>query len=275
LWRGKERNMKLPIYQVDAFASEVFKGNPAALVPLASWLPDPVMQSIAMENNLSETAFFAREGAGYRLRWFTPKVEVDLCGHATLASAWLILNRLDPGSDSVTFETRSGRLDVKRLGEGEDASLAMDFPARPPVPMDPPRGLTEALGGVRPEAVLVGPTYMAVYESAGHVRGLAPNMAKLATLDKPGTIVTAPGDSGFDFISRYFAPAKGVPEDPVTGSAHCMLTPYWSKRLGKRWLDAYQASARGGVLRCVDNGERVGIEGRCAFYLEGSIRIQA
>jgi len=267
--------MKLPIYQVDAFAAQVFKGNPAALVPLDAWLPDATMQAIAAENNLSETAFFVRQGEGYGLRWFTPAVEVDLCGHATLASAWLILNRLDLGRDAVFFETRSGRLDVKRLGEGEDAPLAMDFPALPAGPVTPSAGLIEALGGGAPAEILGSKNYLIVYDSAETLRGLAPDMNRLAKADRFGIIVTAPGDGGFDFVSRYFAPAKGVPEDPVTGSAHCTLAPYWSKRLGKRWLDAYQASRRGGILRCVDNGDRVTLEGRCAFYLEGSIRIQA
>lgn len=267
--------MKLPIYQVDAFASEVFTGNPAAIVPLETWLPEATMQAIALENNLSETAFFVPEASGYRLRWFTPEVEVDLCGHATLASAWLILNRLDPGRDAVAFETRSGRLDVARNGEGEDAPLAMDFPSRPPAQVKPCVGLIEALGGGQPVEVLAARDYLVVYEDAEQVRALAPDMAGVARADKFAVCVTAPGGPGFDFVSRFFAPARGVPEDPVTGSAHCMLTPYWSKRLGKRRLDAYQASRRGGILRCTDNGERVTLEGRCAFYLEGSIRLQA
>lgn len=265
--------MKLPIFQVDAFASEVFKGNPAAIVPLDAWLPDATMQAIALENNVSETAFFVPEGAGYRLRWFTPEVEVDLCGHATLATSWLILNRLDLGRDTVAFETRSGRLDVSRAGEGEDAPLAMDFPSWAPKTTKPCAGLVEALGAGPPVEVLSARDYLVVYESADQVRALAPNMDGLMKIDKFAVCVTAPGDGGFDFVSRFFAPAKGVPEDPVTGSAHSMLTPYWAKRLGKRWLDAYQASRRGGILRCIDNGERITLEGRCAFFLEGAIRI--
>lgn len=260
--------MRLPLYQIDAFTSRVFRGNPAAVVPLESWPEDALLQAIAAENNLSETAFFAPEGDGYRLRWFTPAVEVDLCGHATLATGWLILNRLQPGRDAVTFHTRSGALGVRRTG----ALLAMDFPARPPEPVAPCAGLVEAIGG-RPRTVLAARDYLLVYGSAAEVRELNPDMAALMNIDRFAVIVTAPGDDGYDCVSRFFAPAKGVPEDPVTGSAHCTLVPYWARRLGKPTVRAFQASARGGELTGIDQGARVSLAGDCAFYLEGTIRL--
>lgn len=261
--------MRLPIYQVDAFASAVFAGNPAAVCPLESWLPDATMQAIAAENNLSETAFLMPEGEGYRLRWFTPACEVDLCGHATLASAFVVFAHLHPEWASVAFETRSGRLTVARDGD----LLAMDFPARPPAPRAPHPALVPALGA-DPSEVLFAGYWLAVFDDARTVRGLRPDFRALKGLDEPDVIVTAPGDeAGIDFVSRFFAPGHGIDEDPVTGSAHCILTPYWSKRLGRRELSARQVSARGGEIACGDRGDRVRLAGRAVPYLEGMITI--
>lgn len=257
--------MTIRLFQVDAFTKAVFAGNPAAVCPLDAWLPDARMQAIAAENNLSETAFFVRQGDGFGLRWFTPACEVDLCGHATLASAHVILTRLEPARPSVAFDTRSGRLVVTRDGD----RLAMDFPARPAKPGEAPAGLLEAMGG-RPEAVLVAGNYMLVYGSAAEVLALKPRMAGLMDLGT-GVIATAPGDD-CDFVSRYFVPAHGIDEDPVTGSTHCTLVPYWAARLGKADLFARQISARGGELYCRDAGERVGIAGHAVLYMEGEIR---
>jgi PhzF family phenazine biosynthesis protein len=256
---------RIRIYQVDAFSSQVFSGNPAAVCPLEEWLPDDRMQAIAGENNLSETAFFVREGEGYKLRWFTPAVEIDLCGHATLASAFIILTDLTPSASSVRFETKSGALVVNREGD----LYSLDFPSRPPSECAVHSQLVEALGG-SPEIVLAARDYLAVYATEDEVRKLEPNMHLLAQIDKFAVIVTAPGKD-VDFVSRFFAPAKGVPEDPVTGSAHCTLIPYWSKRLGKKKLHAYQASRRGGELWCEDRGDRVTMSGKAARFLEGTI----
>ena len=262
--------MTIPLYQIDAFAEEVFQGNPAAVCPLREWLADERMQAIAAENNLSETAFLV-PGAGpgdYDLRWFTPAAEVELCGHATLASAHLVLNRLTPDLDTVRFSTLSGTLEVRRDGD----RLAMDFPARPPGAYDPPPGLVEALGAA-PEAVLASQRdAMAVYGAEATVRGVTPDMRLLAAIDRQGVIVTAPGDD-CDFVSRFFAPALGIDEDPVTGSAHCTLTPYWAERLDKTELHARRISARGGELYCRAMGERVRIAGRARLYLEGTIQL--
>ena len=254
------------MYQVDAFAGQIFSGNPAAVCPLESWLSDEKMQAIAAENNLAETAFFVRNGSGYKLRWFTPAVEIDLCGHATLATASVILNDLTPGESSVSFETKSGKLTVTRDGD----LYSLDFPSRPPA-----RGievcpeLVPAMGG-RPEAVLAARDYFVVYESEDELRALKPDMAALMNIDRFAVIATAPSHQ-FDFVSRFFAPAKGVPEDPVTGSAHCSLIPYWSERLGKKKLHAYQASPRGGELWCEDRGERVIMSGKAVRFFQGTI----
>ncbi len=256
--------MRIPIYQVDAFTSRLFSGNPAAICPLEAWLPDQQMQSIAAENNLAETAFFVREGDSYGLRWFTPGVEVDLCGHATLASAFVILNKLAPGN-SVRFETKSGTLTVNRDGD----LFSLDFPSRPPGECEAYPQLKPALGG-NPEKILAARDYLVVYATEDEILKLEPNMQMLMQLDRFAVIVTAPGKD-VDFVSRFFAPAKGVPEDPVTGSAHCTLTPYWAKRLGKKKLHAHQVSPRGGELWLEDRGERVTISGRAVQYLEGTI----
>lgn len=257
--------MRLPLYQIDAFASEVFHGNPAAVCPVEAWPADDVLQGIAEENNLSETAFFLREGEGYHLRWFTPVQEVDLCGHATLAAAYVILEYLEPARQRVAFRTRSGRLEVARDG----ARLAMDFPARPPEPCEAPEALLEGLGPP-PAAVLRSRDYLVVYESEQEIRALAPRMDLLAPVD--WVIVTAPGRK-CDFVSRFFAPGAGIPEDPVTGSAHCTLIPYWSARLGKPDLYARQLSPRGGELWCEHHGDRVRIAGHAVRYLEGTITL--
>jgi PhzF family phenazine biosynthesis protein len=258
----------LTIYQVDAFTDRLFAGNPAAVCPLDDWLPDATLQSVAAENNLSETAFFAPEGDGFRLRWFTPTVEVDLCGHATLASAWVLFYRLGHPTDAIRFQTRSGELGVTRHGD----LLSMDFPARPALPAEPCAALLDALG-VLPEAVFAARDYLVVYADADQVRALRPDMGRLREIDRFAVIATAPGEGDYDCVSRFFAPSQGVPEDPVTGSAHCTIAPYWATRLGKAVIRAFQASARGGELLCEMQGDRVRIAGHCAFYMEGQISI--
>jgi predicted PhzF superfamily epimerase YddE/YHI9 len=261
--------MRLPIYQVDAFADRVFGGNPAAVCPLDAWLPDATMQAIAAENNLAETAFFVPDGADYALRWFTPAVEVDLCGHATLASGHVVFSFLHPERDRVNFHTvKAGTLAVAKRGE----LLVMDFPAWPASPTEPPPGLLAALGGT-PREVLRARDHLVVYDSAADVAALEPDLAALADVDCWAAIATAPGDNGIDFVSRFFAPRQGVPEDPVTGSAHCTLVPYWAKRLGEKELEARQISRRGGALSCSLEGDRVNIAGRAVLYLEGRISV--
>lgn len=266
---------ELDIYQADAFAGRLFAGNPAAVIPLEDWLSDETLQAIAVENNLSETAYLVKQGEGrYRLRWFTPGYEVPLCGHATLASAHILYTELGETSDALKFETLSGELTVKRDG----ARYVMDFPADPPTDTDAPDNLGEALGAT-PAAVLRGQYLLAIFDDAKTVRGLAPDMHGLIALTHPergvsdSVIVTAPGEGEFDFISRFFAPSAGIPEDPVTGSAHCTLTPYWAKRLGKEFLKAFQASPRGGVVGCRLLGDRVELTGAAVTYLRGRIVI--
>jgi predicted PhzF superfamily epimerase YddE/YHI9 len=261
--------MRLPIYQVDAFTDNVFAGNPAAVCPLETWLPEAKMQAIAAENNLAETAFFVREGGDYALRWFTPTIEVDLCGHATLASGYVVFRFLEPQRETVSFRTlKAGTLTVSRRAD----MLVMDFPSRPATAVEPPPGLLAALGGT-PREVLRARDHLVVYDSAAEVSALTPDFAALTKAESWGTIVTAPGDDGIDFVSRFFAPAKGVPEDPVTGSSHCTLVPYWAKRLGKTELQARQISRRGGALRCTLHGDRVMLAGRAVLYLEGQILV--
>jgi PhzF family phenazine biosynthesis protein len=260
--------MRTPIFQVDAFTTRRFGGNPAAVMVFAEFPADELMQAIAAENNLAETAFLVREGADYRLRWFTPKVEVPLCGHATLASAAVVMERLEPARRRVVFKSASGPLTVSRTEHG----YLMNFPARPSAPIDPPTELSKALG-VEPLEVCVNEfNYLALLTDETVLRTLTPDMPALAGLDRPGVIVTASGDEKYDFVSRYFAPAKGIPEDPVTGAAHCMLAPFWAGRLGKCDFRAFQASARGGEIVCRLVGERVELEGSCVFYLEGEAR---
>ncbi len=260
--------MRTPIYQVDAFTSRLFGGNPAAVCPLESWPDDRILQAIAMENNLSETAFFVPRDGNYHLRWFTPATEIDLCGHATLASAFVVLRYLKPDLDLVRFATISGELVVRRDGE----RLSMDFPSRPPERCDDTPGDLAAALGKRPREVWAARDYMALFDAELDVRSLAPDFKALAKLDRM-VIVTAPGEQA-DFVSRFFAPAHGVDEDPVTGSAHCTLVPYWSKRLGKKSLHAWQVSRRGGELYCEDCGPRVTISGHAVPYLEGWIDIE-
>ena len=261
--------MRLPMYQVDAFTDSLFGGNPAAVCPLPAWLPDATMQAIAAENNLAETAFFVRDGNEYVLRWFTPTVEVDLCGHATLASGHVVFSFLEPQRETVGFRTlKAGTLTVSRRGD----ILVMDFPALPAEPRDPPAGLLAALGG-RPREILGARDYLVVYDTAAEVAALKPDLAALGKVDCFAAIVTAPGEDGIDFVSRFFAPAQGVPEDPVTGSAHCTLVPYWAKRLGKIEFEARQVSRRGGALHCVLDGERVRIGGAAVTYLQGQIEV--
>jgi predicted PhzF superfamily epimerase YddE/YHI9 len=260
---------RLPIYQVDAFTDRLFGGNPAAVCPLEAWLPDATMQAIAAENNLAETAIFVREGRDYALRWFTPTVEVDLCGHATLASGHIVFSFLEPERESVSFRTlKAGTLAVSRRAD----MLVMDFPARPAIPAEAPPGLLAALGG-KPHEVLRARDHLIVYGNAAEVAALAPDFAALAKVECWAAIATASGDGGIDFVSRFFAPAQGLPEDPVTGSSHCTLVPYWAKRLGKTELEARQLSRRGGALTCALKGDRVTIAGRAVLYLEGRISV--
>jgi PhzF family phenazine biosynthesis protein len=270
--------MNLKLWQVDAFANKPFEGNPAAIVPLEKFLDATVMQKIANENNLAETAFIVKTGPGkYDLRWFTPESEVDLCGHATLASAWLIFGELDPELKSVSFETRSGTLTIER---GRDGKHTMSLPSDPTAPFDAPSGCAQsvgnALGTVAPKELLRGRYVVAVWQEASVVRGIKGpgEIARvLRSVDSWGLIATAPGDEGYDFISRFFAPDKGVPEDLVTGSAHCALTPFWAKRLGKKTLRARQVSPRGGDLICTDDGARTVLSGPCALYMKAEISV--
>lgn len=267
--------MKLPLYQVDAFADAPFQGNPAAVVPLDAWLEPALMQAIAAENNLAETAFFVAEGEGFGLRWFTPEVEVPLCGHATLASAHVLFRHLGFAGERIVFQTHSGPLTVTRAADG---LLEMDFPARRGVESAAPPALAEALGA-QPRAVVEGMTMLALFDDPEAIRTMTPDFTALARfcrpLDNIGVAITAryEGPEPWDFVSRFFAPAKGIDEDPVTGGAHCALTPYWGERLGKTSLIGRQLSRRGGTVLCEDRGERVGLKGRCADYLVGEITV--
>lgn len=257
---------QLPIYQVDAFAEELFTGNPAAVVPLSQWLPDEVMQKIALENNLSETAFFIPEGDNFALRWFTPAVEVILCGHATLATSHVIFNHLNYKGKEILFSSKSGQLRVMKDGD----LLVLDFPADNFTASPTPVGLEEALGEI-PTEVYKGKTdYLLVFSSQEVIAALRPDLRKIAELPVRGLICTAKGKD-VDFVSRFFAPAAGVDEDPVTGSAHTTLTPYWSHRLGKKTMQAIQLSGRKGILRCEMAGDRVHIAGRAITYMIGNI----
>ena len=258
--------MNLPVFRVSAFTRDVFAGNPAAVCPLEAWLDDELLQAIASENNLSETAFIMRCEDGWRLRWFTPVMEVDLCGHATLAAAWVVTRKLDPEARQVRFLTRSGPLTVRVDGD----LLRMDFPSQPAVALEhPPAALLQGLGGTL-RFVGKAQYYFAVLDNASDVRNLEPDLNVLAQLDTIGVIVTAPGWD-VDFVSRFFAPSQGIAEDPVTGSAHCTLIPYWSERLGKQSLVARQISARSGDLLCQNRGDRVEIAGHAVPYMEGEI----
>ena len=253
-------------FQVDAFTSELFKGNPAGVCLLENeWLPDELMQRIAFENNQAETAFILPHGKNFGLRWFAPQAEIDLCGHATLASAFILFTELKWAEDQIFFDSRSGTLSVSRKG----SILELDFPSRPPTPAEPPRELIEGLGSA-PQKIFKARDWMAVFENADAVRAIKPRFDVLARLDK--VIVTAPGKD-VDFVSRFFAPGIGVDEDPVTGSAHCTLIPYWASRLGKNKLHARQLSARGGELFCELRGDRVGIGGHAILYSSGHLHV--
>jgi PhzF family phenazine biosynthesis protein len=265
--------MEIPLWQVDAFADRPLSGNPAAVCPLDRWLPDAVMQAVAAENNLSETAFFVDRSDGeYDLRWFTPRTEVDLCGHATLASACVLMREIEPSRTRAVFHTRSGPLVVERASGG----FAMDLPSRPAQPTATPEALVRALGAT-PARTLRARDLVAVFDRSETVRDLAPDMARIAALDGVFAVcVTAPGsgrDADVDFVSRFFAPAKGVPEDPVTGSAHATLVPHWAERLGKADLRARQVSPRGGELGCEHHGDRVTLTGQAVIVLRGTMRI--
>ena len=264
--------MRLPIYQLDAFTSRLFAGNPAAVVPLeGEWPPDATLQAIAAENNLAETAYFIRRGEEWELRWFTPAVEIDLCGHATLASAAVIFRHIEPERQRAVFRTRkAGALVVTRQGE----ELALDLPSRPPTKLaNPPLDALEAALGRRPVEALAARDWLCLFEATEDVHNLRPDFTAIAKLDTFGLICTAPGVGEFDFVSRFFAPAKGVDEDPVTGSAHSTLVPFWAERLGRTHLRASQVSKRGGELTCDLQGDRVVLAGRVAHYLDGWITV--
>lgn len=259
--------MNLTCYVVDAFSDQVFHGNPAAVVPLDSWLPDNVMQAIAAEHNLAETVYFVQRPDGYDIRWFTPKTEVDLCGHATLASGFVIEQFIEPLATSITFHSKSGPLGVEIRG----GVYTLDFPSRPPAPCSPDEHLLDGLN-LPAKEILAARDYFAIYETADEVRRIAPDMPTLSRSHRFAAIVTAPGDEpGVDFVSRFFAPAQGVLEDPVTGSAHSTLIPYWAKRLGKNELRAKQISERGGDLFCALAGDRVKIGGHAVLYSKNEI----
>jgi len=264
--------MQLALFQVDAFTDRALRGNPAAVMPLEAWLPDELLQAIADENHLSETAFLvpsADADFDFELRWFTPVTEIELCGHATLASAHVLFRHQGFSGDAIRFSTMSGAIEVKRSGE----DLVLDFPVRPAKPIPTPAALAEALGA-EPLEVLGARSYLAVLRDEESVRALQPDMAAVAKLDAMSVIATAPGDDPeVDFISRYFAPRVGIDEDPVTGSAHCTSTPYWAERLGKNELTAHQISARGGRLRCTLQGDRVLLAGAAVTYLEGTVTL--
>ena len=257
--------MKLDIYQVDAFSQHVFGGNPAAVCPLTEWLPDEQLHNIAAENNLSETAFFVPRGEFYELRWLTPEVEVDLCGHATLAAAWVLIHQLGNAPDVLRFATRSGELRVTRNGD----ELAMDFPAKQPQRCEPPSGMLSALG-IENAHVFGTDDYLVVVDDEAQVAALTPDFARLKGLPKRGIAVTAQS-TRFDFISRWFGPNVGINEDPVTGSAHTSLAPLWAERLGKQQLTAEQGGKRRGQLRCELKGDRVIISGKAALYMQGTL----
>lgn len=260
------KNIK--IYQADAFTDQLFGGNPAAVCPLAEWLPDETMQQIALENNLADTAFFVPDGEGFMLRWFTPELEIDLCGHATLASAHLLYTELSYAKEAINFKTKvAGTLTVSK----KDDLYTLDFPSRPPQPCEIPDILLEALGGSStPFSIQKSRDYFLVYEKEEDIINLKPDFALLGKIDVIGIIVTAPGKE-VDFVSRFFAPSCSVPEDPVTGSAHCTLIPYWAKRLGKNSMHAYQLSARKGEIWCENKGDRVLISGKAITFLRGEI----
>ena len=261
----------MTLYQVDAFADRLFSGNPAAVIPLDSWIDESLMQNLAMENNLAETVFFvprAGDPQGFDIRWFTPESEINLCGHATLASAWVLFNRLGYAGDQLTFHSKSGPLGISREG----STIWMDFPSWKPEPFsDYPPGLETALGISRIEGVYRHRDLLVELDSEEAVRAARPDFTAIR---KSGykIIITAPGKE-VDFVSRFFAPTVGVDEDPVTGSAHSQLIPFWSNRLGRRQMVARQLSRRGGILQVIQDGERVKMGGSCVFYMKGAIEL--
>jgi PhzF family phenazine biosynthesis protein len=262
-------HMKIPIYQVDAFTTELFSGNPAAVCILDEWLDDARLQAVAAENNLSETAFLLKCSDGFEIRWFTPVTEVALCGHATLAAAFVVFNCLEWPEDIVNFQSlRSGVLSVTRNKE----LYEMDFPARPPSKQNIPERLADALNYKPLEVLGTATDLLVIMEDEGTVRELKPNFSLLMQIEQRAMIVSAPGDE-CDFVSRFFAPHIGIPEDPVTGSAHCILIPYWAKKLSKKQLHARQVSKRGGELLCEDREDRVIIAGKAVLYFEGAITL--
>ncbi|MEU2347448.1 PhzF family phenazine biosynthesis protein [Modestobacter sp. NPDC049651] len=263
--------MRVPVFQLDAFATRQFTGNPAAVVVLDHFPADALLQAVAEENALSETAFLVAAGDRWRLRWFTPTVEVPLCGHATLAAGAVVAERLEPGRTGVVFDTASGPLTVVREG----AAYRLDLPARTVRPVPPPPGLAAALGIVPLATADDGSNHLALLPTADDVRDLVPDLAAIARLDRAGVVVTAAGDGRYDLVSRCFAPAKGIPEDPVTGGAHCGLVPFWAARTGRDRFLAHQASRRGGELACRLVGDRVHLQGFCVFHLEGHLELPA
>jgi PhzF family phenazine biosynthesis protein len=261
--------MQLPIYQVAAFTDTQFGGNPAAVIPLREWIDDSLMQKIATENNLSETAFFVPVAEGeWHIRWFTPAVEVPLCGHATLASAAVIRERLHHDKWPIRLQSASGTLLVDLDGD----AYVLDFPANKPAPVDLPEGFEAALGHDAEESFIADDIYMIVLPDEAAVASLEPDFSALAERTNHGVIATAAGER-VDFVSRFFAPSLGIDEDPVTGAAHCVLTPYWSERLGKKELVARQISSRTGVIACTDRGDRVSLRGQALFFMDGQIRV--
>lgn len=261
-------NPKLTLFQVDAFSEKIFEGNPAAVVPLKAWLPDERMQNVALENNLSETAFFVPTRNGFHIRWFTPLAEVDLCGHATLASAHVLFNHLNYAEKEIRFESKSGDLKVKK----EKELIVLDFPASEIYEIPLPEKLIDAFN-INPEKCIKGrDDYMLVFSNEDEISQLKPDFRKIMESKTRGVICTAVS-ANFDFVSRFFAPAVGVDEDPVTGSAHTMLIPYWSEVLNKKQLVAKQVSQRGGVLHCKHLGERVEIGGKAVTFLKGELFI--
>ena len=257
--------MELTLYQIDAFTNQVFSGNPAAVCPLKVWLPDSILQAIAEENNLSETAYYVPTRSGFHIRWFTPSSEVDLCGHATLAAAYVIFELAAHSTSTIIFTSRSGELIVHRSHD----LLVMDFPSQPPSPCKTPQALRDSLSQ-EPIEVLSAEDYMAVYAEQDDILTIKPDFEKLKSLDLRGVIITAKGKN-VDFVSRFFAPKFGIYEDPVTGSAHCELTPYWAKELGRSQLVAKQLSQRGGIIQCELKGDRVLLSGKAVKYMEGRI----
>lgn len=263
--------MELTIYQIDAFTDKLFSGNPAAVVPLAHWPEDSLMQQIAMENNLSETAFFVKTDAGYHIRWFTPADEIDLCGHATLASAYVIKNFIEPPVKEIHFTTQKAGALTTTCEEG---IYTLDFPARMPVACEAPDILLKCLDIMQPLEVLRSRDYMVVLPNEEAVKDIQPDFTLMKQLDTTGVIVTAKGETA-DVVSRCFYPALGVPEDPVTGSAHCHIVPYWSEKLGKEQLLCRQLSARSGELRCTLQDDRVLMSGNCVLYMEGKLNLDS